>query len=348
MECIKMIMKKQMVLILCAAFVFAVGLISSARAGELIDTYPSTAQMYDEIRVMAKAYPDNAELIEYGKSVKGQPLYALRFHLNDGAKRPGGMVAANIHGEEWIANRAAMAIAHRVINGIIEDDPRVVDVLSKMDIYILACLNPDGYDSTFQSKGKAPFNDMRRNANGVDLNRNFPIPRGAKQKPANIESSMNPGPAPLSEPETKAVVDFVLEHDIIATVDYHSVIGIFGTPSCYSLACFNRYSKMCWAHFKNQRDVHYYYMVIPAMFGREVFPNQMEPYLYHEHGVMAILVELGVQPVNMIQNRSTAAFETFNPKNPDFWAYNEADAAIASLGAAYDVMDGKRVPKDKR
>jgi Zinc carboxypeptidase len=341
-------MKKHVYLILSIVLVAVFGFALTTQAEGLIDTYPDTERMYDEIRVMAKAYPDNVELIEYGKSVNGRPLLALRLHLNDGVKRPGGMVAANIHGEEWIGNRAAMAIAHRVVNGILIDDQWIIEVLSKMDIYVLPCLNPDGYETTSQSKGKAPFNEMRQNANSVDLNRNFPIPRGAKQKPENKKSVNNPGSAPLSEPETKSVVDFVLERDIIAAVDYHSVIGIFGTPSCYSLACFNRYSKMCWAHYKNQRDVHYFYMVIPAMFGREVFPNQMEPYLYHEHGVMAILVELGVQPVNMIQNRSKAAFETFNPKNPDFWAYNEAEAAIASLEAAHDVMDGKRVPPDRR
>jgi hypothetical protein len=156
------------------------------------------------------------------------------------------------------------------------------------------------------------------------------------------------GPAPLSEPETRALVAFALERRVFATVDYHSVMGVFGTPTCYSFQCLRRFQSMCWAYFLNQKTVHYPYLVLTGVAGREWFPGQMEPYLYHEHGIMGILVELGIQPVNALQNRSRETFAVFNPRNPEFWADNEAEAALFALAAAYRVTGGSPVPRSER
>jgi len=336
--------------LICGLAALVVLMIASMAEAALIDEYPSTDEMYAEIRALAESDPAHVELIEYGKSVQGRPLLALRFHLGDGVDRPGGMVAGNIHGEEFIGNRAAMAVADRIAMGIASNDPWILGVLSRMDLYVAPCINPDGYHATVESRGATDFGRMRKNANGVDLNRNFPPPEGrGEMDRSNPEASIYPGVGPLSEPETKGIVDLVLERDVIATVDYHSVAGVFGTPTCYSLACVARYEKMCWAHSKNQRPIHYAWMVLlPELNGEERFPGQMEPYLYHHHGVMAILIELGNPYVNQIQNRSTKTFETFNPKNQQLWAGNEAEAAIHALDAAYKATGGQRVPPGAR
>jgi hypothetical protein len=254
-------------------------------------------------------------------------------------------VAGNIHGEEWIGNRTAMAIANRIADGL-ESDPWIRGVLSRMDLYVIPCVNPDGYYRTWESNGRDKLSEMRKNKNGVDLNRNFPPPgKKKKTRAPKPKSALYPGPEPLSEPETKAVVDFVLEHNIIAAVDYHSVRGEIITPACRSLQCVKRYSKMCRAYSKNQKRPLYFWLVTPPGFETS---GMMEPYLYYEYGIMAILIELGIQPVNVIQNRSVKTFEVFNPKNPEFWADNDAEAAIYALDAAYHLTGGKRVQEGER
>jgi hypothetical protein len=339
-------MKHLRLTLLWLAIMVSLGMAPASRA-DLIGRYPSPEALEAEVRAMAAARPDRIELIEYGRSGQGRPLLALRFHAGDGAERPGGMVAGNIHGEEWIGSRAALAVARRVAEGL-DADEDVRDLLRRMDIYVLPCLNPDGYAATWEARGHGDFNRLRQNAAGVDLNRNFPPPHGEKMERQDASSPVYAGPAPLSEPETRAVADFALARRIFATVDYHSVLGVFGTPTCYSPACVARYEKMCWAYSRHQRRLHYLWMVLPNLTGREWFPGQMEPYLYHRHGIMGILIELGIQPINQLQNRSSEPFETFNPKDPEAWAQNEPDAALSALDAAFRATNGRPVPESER
>lgn len=315
-------------------------------AATLIDTYPDPDQMYQEIKALAGRDPDRVKLIEYGKSVQDRPLLALRFHRGDGAARPGALVAGNIHGEEWIGNRTAMAVAQRLAAGI-DSDPLVSSLLQNMDLYVIPCVNPDGYYHTWESNGRDKLGQMRKNANGVDLNRNFPPPgrkkAGAQNKP---DSTGYPGPEPLSEPETKEVVDFVLARDIFATVDYHSVVGQVITPACKSGQCFSRFLKMGGAYVKNQGGAPYMLIVPPGPMLET--PGMMEPHLYYQYGVMSILIELGFQPVNVVNNRSIKTFELFNPRDPERLAQNQVEATLRALETAYELTGGKRVPESER
>ncbi len=69
------------------------------------------------------------------------------------------------------------------------------DIPSNVDLYLMPALNVDGLAL-----------NQRHNANGVDLNRNFPYKWGPIAQPGNWEYA---GPSKASEPETKAMVSFV-------------------------------------------------------------------------------------------------------------------------------------------
>ena len=81
------------------------------------------------------------------------------------------------------------------------------DIPVKVDLYLMPALNVDGLRM-----------NQRQNANGVDLNRNFPYKWGPIAQPGNWEYA---GPSRASEPETQAMVSFVDQLRPDLTVWFH-------------------------------------------------------------------------------------------------------------------------------
>jgi N-acetylmuramoyl-L-alanine amidase len=111
-----------------------------------------------------------------GHSVKGRAIVAVRIGNPDSPRK--ALVVGSIHGDE----PAGGSIAHRLRR-------RFRDI-SDVDLWMVRTVNPDGL-----ARG------TRRNARGVDLNRNFPY----HWRPGARTSRNYPGPAPFSEPESRAV-----------------------------------------------------------------------------------------------------------------------------------------------
>jgi protein MpaA len=135
--------------------------------------------------------PTSPETIDVGTSVEGRPITALRRGDPDGRAV---LVIGVIHGDEW----AGLEIVERL---------ETLPVPDGIDLYLIDSMNPDGV-----------AHDVRHNANGVDLNRNFPYNWGPIAEPGNWEYA---GPSAASEPETQAMVAFIgeLRPDIL--VWYH-------------------------------------------------------------------------------------------------------------------------------
>ena len=286
--------------------------------------------MFAEIYQLEKDYPGQARVIEYGRSVEGQPLLAVRIARPDGRSRPAALVAGNIHGVEYIGNRLAMAVARRLLADNLSD-PWIASLLDRMDFYVLPCLNPDGYARTWEEEGRGPVQDLRRNKDGVDLNRNFPRP-GKTWAPINWAGSKNPnsamyrGPEPLSEPETRAFHDFVQGKPIFASIDFHSVQGAFIPAKCESRQCVREYKMMAKAFQAGQPEKKYWRFQFRWL---DTFTGEMEDMLYYEFGVRGVCVEIGKARLNRPQERQTGkVFWLYNPDPIDRWIRNDRDAAL--------------------
>ncbi len=111
-----------------------------------------------------------------GKSVQGRKIMAYR--LGE-AGAPVMVLFAAMHGNE--------AAPRQILRSLMAG-PEVHDI----DLWVVPTYNPDGVAA-----------GTRKNAHGVDLNRNFPY--RWKDLDGNYES----GPKPASEPETRAVMKFL-------------------------------------------------------------------------------------------------------------------------------------------
>jgi hypothetical protein len=115
--------------------------------------------------------------IEFGRSVQGVPLtFYRRQSGSDGARV---LVIGCIHGDEFVGNRVV-------------DILRDIPLEGNIDLWMVRSMNPDGQQLR-----------TRQNANGVDLNRNFP---GNWQKIGKPGSWQYSGSDSASEPEVQGVV----------------------------------------------------------------------------------------------------------------------------------------------
>ena len=151
--------------------------------------------------------------ITIGKSVKGLPLEVYRFGTGPTER----LIVAGMHGggEYNTVQLAEQLMAY------IDKHPEVIP--PEVALYILHDLNPDGVARAHNYLGRA-------NANGVDLNRNWPVnwqkdwPRAGCWTTTYVTG----GTGPASEPETKALMAFIQSHHFDGLINYHSAaLGIF-------------------------------------------------------------------------------------------------------------------------
>ena len=159
---------------------------------------------------------------EFGESVRGKPLRAVR--LGDPDARRKALVVGSIHGDE----RAG----HRVIAALRARAEKVGDV----DLWVVRTINPDGARA-----------DRRGNARGVDLNRNFPY----RWRPGASSTLENPGPHPLSEPESRAVARLAKRLRPDVSIWYHQPWGEVLLPCKGKAAIERRYARI--ARFPTNR-----------------------------------------------------------------------------------------------
>jgi protein MpaA len=151
--------------------------------------------------------------IVIGHSVRNRSIEVFRF----GVGKKERMIVAGIHGgNEW----NTIALADEMIEYLILHPDFVPTDTS---LYILRSLNPDGEAIGHKAEGRA-------NANGVDLNRNFEVNWKSSWKTEGcwVDLPVSAGSAPGSEPETQALMKFLLARHVEALVSYHSAgLGIF-------------------------------------------------------------------------------------------------------------------------
>jgi protein MpaA len=109
-----------------------------------------------------------------GTSVKGRPIYAYR--VGDPDAKVTAVAMSTFHGNEPATRQILRSIRDgRKVRGI--------------DLWLIPTINPDGL-----------ARHTRKNARGVDLNRNFPW------RWADLDGTYESGRGPASEPETRALM----------------------------------------------------------------------------------------------------------------------------------------------
>ncbi|WP_456485824.1 M14 family zinc carboxypeptidase [Hydrogenimonas sp.] len=190
--------------------------------------YRSYDEAVDIFYGLARRRPDLFSVEVIGQTWEKRDIAAVKISQNvaESSEKPALFFTGTIHAREWIGLELAIGFAEYVDRNIAYDHA-VQDALSQAAIYMVPCANPDGFE---YSRNHFSFwrKNRRQNADGsygVDLNRNFPVGFVKSNKPT---SNIYGGPEPFSEPETRALRDFVEAHpNITIALDYHSQGNVF-------------------------------------------------------------------------------------------------------------------------
>ncbi|XP_043237768.1 carboxypeptidase B-like [Amphibalanus amphitrite] len=194
--------------------------------------YHRLADHHQYLDFVALRYGDLCETFSIGTSTEGRDIRGVKC----GRGKREIWIDGGIHAREWISP----AVVSYLIREFSERSTTSNDILSNFTLYIIPVLNPDGYEYS-HTHDRMWRKTRSKNADstciGVDANRNFDISwgkSGTSQEPCAVTYG---GPHPFSEPETRAIRDFVLAHKdkLEMFITLHSYSELLFVPYAFTI-----------------------------------------------------------------------------------------------------------------
>ena len=187
------------------------GLISAETMNQAMDweTYPTYTQYDSIMQSFSTLYPSLCHLDTIGTSLDGKLVLSLKITGNTEAK-PSVFYSSTIHGDEPGGFVLMLHLADYLLKnyGI---DERVKTLIDNLEIWINPLANPDGTYGT----GNTMSSPTRYNANGYDLNRNFPDPFT---------------PNTVKQKETLDMIKFMRKHKFVLSANFHTGSEVVNYP----------------------------------------------------------------------------------------------------------------------
>lgn len=206
--------------------------------------YMTYAQMTQRLKALAQKYPQLVRLEDVGDTVNKQKggtnhdIWAV--HLGANANRSNKtnyLMVGGIHARELAPVEILMKLMTLLADGYGKDS-RITQILDNSNVTFLPMVNVDG--RVMVEEGSAW---QRKNAAGVDLNRNFDnhwnyqglkVPSSWLNGVTDPSSQIYSGPRPASEPETQVVQAMFHRLKPALAVDMHAHGDMMLWPLGYS------------------------------------------------------------------------------------------------------------------
>ena len=181
------------------------------------DYYPTYTAYENLMKQFAIDYPDICKLYCIDTLPSGRLLLAVKISDNVAVdeEEPEFLYTSSIHGDEL----TSYVLMLRLIDYLLANygsNQEITDIIDNVEIWINPLANPDG---TYAGGNNTISGATRYNANGVDLNRNYPDPED--------------GPHPdymAWQPETIAFMKFAADRDFVMSANFHGGAEVFNYP----------------------------------------------------------------------------------------------------------------------
>lgn len=186
------------------------------------DSYPQYSEYVAKMNYWANTYPNLCTLQSIGTTPNGRTLYVLK--ISDNAPtdetEPEFLYTSSMHGDEITGYPTMLHLIDYLLTnyGSLSE---VTNLVNGTELYICPLANPDG---SYKTAGNDILNSTgntatRANANGVDLNRNYPDPIGGIH------------PDGLAyQPETLAFLSFEQTRNFVLAANYHGGAEVVNFP----------------------------------------------------------------------------------------------------------------------
>jgi carboxypeptidase D len=161
------------------------------------------------LKGLNKRFPKISRLYTIGRSVNGVELLALEISDQPGVHqlmKPEFRYIGNLHGNEVVGRELLLHLSKLLLENYGSNE-FITSLINSTRIHILPSANPDGYENSYE--GDCESETGRANANGYDLNRNFPDRFGQTKDNAQ------------TQPEVEALMNWMLEYPFVLGANLH-------------------------------------------------------------------------------------------------------------------------------
>ncbi len=182
-----------------------------------IDFYPTYEAYVEMMNNFQSQFPDLCRVFSIGTLTSGREILMVQLgdELDDSQDEPNLLYTSTMHGDETTGFPMMLQLIDFLLCNY-EADNRIRTLMDEVNIYINPLANPDG---TYTNDNSTVQGATRRNANFIDLNRNFPDP----------ENGMNPDNRPTQD-ETRFFIDFAQENNIHLSANFHGGAEVVSYP----------------------------------------------------------------------------------------------------------------------
>jgi len=179
--------------------------------------YPTYQQYVDTMVYFSNAYPSICKLDTIGTTVDGRLLLVVKIAKDvntDGAK-PQFFYTSTMHGTEVTGYVGMLHLIEYLLTNY-GTDPRITRIVDSIELFVNPLANPDG---TYAGGNNTVAGATYENANGVNLNRNYPDPIYGPHPDGNAW-----------QPETVAFMNFAGSKNFTMSANFHGGAEVFNYP----------------------------------------------------------------------------------------------------------------------
>ncbi|KDO32460.1 hypothetical protein SPRG_02937 [Saprolegnia parasitica CBS 223.65] len=199
-------------------------------------SFSEVLEYVEAIPARLRSFPYLFQQVDIGTSLEGRPLRALCLgQCHPQGKTPPQTLYTGLHH----ARENLVYFVEYLLLGFHQRDPNVLHLLLTRQLWFVLVVNPDGYvynekhletlhfenpSYSGQRKNRRPAT-CRTNADvGVDLNRNYDVCFDQDTVGSSTDACAEDyrGEKAFSEPETRAIRDFVANHSVATALNYHA------------------------------------------------------------------------------------------------------------------------------